>query len=539
MKKSDILFAFLPLIMAVTVLLCFTSPAISGEPLGDVRFYDVTVGKFSVVWEVDEESDYCDVLVYENNTLSPTLVSGYTVTPWDGSADPTLAQQRGIMQAVVDNLPTDPKTYYVQTRSRVTGSATNIDYPPFGSLLEVKTEPSQTASPPNNGFLRFILYEGSIASSNIISDGALVIVDAGGNYPVSGGNNGWPVGSIVNILFNSLRTTGGGYMNWVTSPTDHPIKIIAFGGKVLDNNIGQRIINTTFPYQLINPQNSNAPSCILTHIPTVDMGCLSGYNQLVLLMNQPPEFSPQLADTSDPLNSGIPAYYYGASSTIQICAYDPEGDPNIKFSLSGQPDWMDLSIDGDCVEITGTTSEGGIYRNIKLRVRDSDWFTASYTFTVIVTENTPETDYRMVLPVGRWSMISLPLDPEDPRADELFPDATIFKHTTTGYELLDPNDHMVKGMGYWIFLPSYSSGEYEITGYPIERLTITNVPSGWSMIGGCTYPATAASEGGAIRGIFGFGNRYIHLKSSDPLPPGMGFWINCSANATLNLDTGQ
>ncbi|MGA1844990.1 MAG: hypothetical protein ACMUIS_10560 [bacterium] len=555
MKKSDVLFTFLPLITAVTILLCFASPAISGEPLGDVYFYNVTPVGFSVVWQVDTPST-CTVVVYTDSAgTTPVSPAPQVYERTNGS--PT-AQDRGVMQVdVVGLLP--ETTYYVRTVStgKATGPFTDTStyyYPESGPLLSVKTVKEKQSPQTWNAKLALSVLHPDTGSA---LDNIVIIADVGAMYPVSyrssTGKNGWPdndtgLGNLILINFPLLiRNATGDYLDWTsTTITDKTMNIIILGGLVPGIGLGQRYISTIYPADLIEPSASSYPDggCLLNlSVPNPPTSCAQGViNQYILYYNQPPQLVLPGEDTTDPLDSGIPAYY-DEQLPLQICAYDPEGDPSTTFSLSGEPDWMYLQTsltDANCIEIAGTPTMGGIYRNIKLRASDSDWATTSLTFTVIVTEGPPasQIEYPMVLPVGGWSMISLPVDPANPRADALFPDATaIFKHTTTGYELVGPDDDMVKGTGYWIFLPSTVSGNYSIMGYPIEEMTITNVPSGWSMIGGCTYSATAASEGGAIRGIFGFGNRYVHLKSSDPLPPGMGFWVNCSANATLNLDT--
>jgi len=138
----------------------------------------------------------------------------------------------------------------------------------------------------------------------------------------------------------------------------------------------------------------------------------------------------------------------------------------------------------------------------------------------------------MNLPSG-WSMISLPVETEDKRIAALFPGAGAVFGLTTEYELLNPNDELTIGRGYWIYLPAQHN--YTLTGTPIENLTIPNCPCGWSMIGGCSYPANASVEEGRIRAIFGFTNRYNLLRSQNTLEPGRGYWINLSNQTTVTL----
>jgi len=58
----------------------------------------------------------------------------------------------------------------------------------------------------------------------------------------------------------------------------------------------------------------------------------------------------------------------------------------------------------------------------------------------------------LYLPRG-WSMISLPLEPEDAKVSTLFPDARAMFRFTSRHELLSGDDSLVTGEGYWIYLP--------------------------------------------------------------------------------------
>jgi len=150
--------------------------------------------------------------------------------------------------------------------------------------------------------------------------------------------------------------------------------------------------------------------------------------------------------------------------------------------------------------------------------------------------NVPGTLVEIEMAVGAgWGMISLPAMPLDETVDELFPDAiAVFRHTAAGYELLDGNEFLLPDKGYWIYLPQAHT--YTISGMPIMDYAIPDAQSGWSMIGGCTYPALPSAENGMIRAVFGFTNRYIRVSPGDMLQPGRGYWINCSQQATLSVE---
>jgi len=136
------------------------------------------------------------------------------------------------------------------------------------------------------------------------------------------------------------------------------------------------------------------------------------------------------------------------------------------------------------------------------------------------------------LPSG-WSMISLPLEPDDSRSNTLFPDAGAVFEFTTKYELLDPNDELIVGKGYWIYLSAPNT--YTLTGTPVEKYSIPNCLSGWRMIGGCSWDSMPSVDNGDIRAVFGFSNKYDLLGVNDPLEPGKGYWINLAERAMLTL----
>jgi len=144
------------------------------------------------------------------------------------------------------------------------------------------------------------------------------------------------------------------------------------------------------------------------------------------------------------------------------------------------------------------------------------------------------TSVDMELPAG-WSMISLPVEPEDARIGTLFPDAGAVFAFSNMYDLLTATDELEVGKGYWIFIGAANT--YSIEGMPIENYSLPDSASGWTMIGGCTYPAEASVANGTIRAIFGFSNQY-YLVGSNPLEPGKGYWINISelSTITVNMD---
>ncbi|MGA1794991.1 MAG: fibronectin type III domain-containing protein [bacterium] len=119
------------------------------------------------------------------------------------------------------------------------------------------------------------------------------------------------------------------------------------------------------------------------------MGCLSGYNQLVLYHNQKPNLTLDEPDKTDPENTNIPAYY--SSNLPQVCAYDPEGAA-VTFDLIDEPDGMNLqTVSGDtnCVQIVWPSPVGGFHREIKITAADVEGMEDEAIFTVIVLNGPP------------------------------------------------------------------------------------------------------------------------------------------------------
>jgi len=132
-----------------------------------------------------------------------------------------------------------------------------------------------------------------------------------------------------------------------------------------------------------------------------------------------------------------------------------------------------------------------------------------------------------------WSMISLPIEPEDARISTLFPYAKAVFIFITKYELLDPSDSLEVGKGYWLYQPEAKT--YTLSGKPIECYTIPDLKGGWSIVGGCSYSAVPSVKDGRIRAVFGFMNRYVHLGPQDALQPGKAYWINCTEQTELTV----
>jgi hypothetical protein len=146
-----------------------------------------------------------------------------------------------------------------------------------------------------------------------------------------------------------------------------------------------------------------------------------------------------------------------------------------------------------------------------------------YTIDIIPSD---EMTILMNLPEG-WSMISLPVLPENASIREVFPGSmVIYGHNRgAGYVRLGDQEELEIGAGYWILLNEEK--EFTITGQSINGYTLSVNESGWNMIGGCSSEAKATSENCDIGVIYGSvqGRGYQRVQESENLKPGKGYWI--------------
>lgn len=132
----------------------------------------------------------------------------------------------------------------------------------------------------------------------------------------------------------------------------------------------------------------------------------------------------------------------------------------------------------------------------------------------------------MNLPKG-WSMISLPLVPENTSLISLFPGAKVVYgyEKVTGYMRVKQEDSLEAKKGYWILMDQAKT--YELYGQPITNYSLSVNDSGWLMIGGCSSDVRALSENCAIKVIYGYDQEtgYKRVLESENLKPAKGYWI--------------
>ncbi|MGA1841508.1 MAG: MXAN_6640 family putative metalloprotease [bacterium] len=139
-----------------------------------------------------------------------------------------------------------------------------------------------------------------------------------------------------------------------------------------------------------------------------------------------------------------------------------------------------------------------------------------------------------------WSMISLPVIPDDTSLSSLFPEAvTVYVFEKgPGYVRVEKDENLLAGKGYWIFI--YEDQRYIFTGQPIWSYQKNVYERGWDMIGGCSCYAKASVNNCRLDVIYGYNHKagYTRLPLSDNIKPGKGYWAffnNVIDQARLNV----
>ncbi|MGA1865128.1 MAG: right-handed parallel beta-helix repeat-containing protein, partial [bacterium] len=143
--------------------------------------------------------------------------------------------------------------------------------------------------------------------------------------------------------------------------------------------------------------------------------------------------------------------------------------------------------------------------------------------------------YNLKLDPG-WSMISLPVIPNDSTIGILFPQAEAVYRYRDEYVFMSADEELQKGEGYWIFVPE--ACDCNISGTPFYMYSIENVQPGWSMIGSCTSLSNVSAANGTINAVFGFDKGYSYIgkgNNTGPLSPGEGYWINLSGKSDITV----
>lgn len=142
-----------------------------------------------------------------------------------------------------------------------------------------------------------------------------------------------------------------------------------------------------------------------------------------------------------------------------------------------------------------------------------------------VNYTTEQISQKMILASG-WSMISLPVLPENPTLSILFPDAVVVYgyEQGKGYIVINRNEKLEVGKGYWILLKQGHT--YTLTGEPIKEFALP-IRNGWDMVGSCSSPARAITRHGKIDVMYNYspGAGYKRVPESNNLQSGQGYWV--------------
>ncbi|MGA1863757.1 MAG: hypothetical protein ACMUHX_01715, partial [bacterium] len=182
-------------------------------------------------------------------------------------------------------------------------------------------------------------------------------------------------------------------------------------------------------------------------------------------------------------------------------------------------------------------------RRINYRIDGSDWrtgnhFTISYGSHTIeyysedFLGNVEQSQAKSVLPMAMalpagWSLISLPVIPQNGSLSELFPEAVVVYgyERNSGYVRVTENEEMQPATGYWILLQDAKT--YTLFGETIQFYSQWIPLSGWYLKGGCSFPARASISSGNIDVIYGYkqGAGYQRVSVSETIDPCNGYWI--------------
>lgn len=134
-----------------------------------------------------------------------------------------------------------------------------------------------------------------------------------------------------------------------------------------------------------------------------------------------------------------------------------------------------------------------------------------------------ERTFVMNLPEG-WSMMSIPVLPNDASIQELFPGARVIYGYEMGIGYVRTTD-LETCAGYWISLNE--AKEFTITGQSVNGCALTVNEPGWNMIGVPILEAKAISDNCDIAVIYSYvqGIGYQRVQLSENLQPGKGYWI--------------
>jgi alpha-amylase len=135
-----------------------------------------------------------------------------------------------------------------------------------------------------------------------------------------------------------------------------------------------------------------------------------------------------------------------------------------------------------------------------------------------------------------WNLLSLPLDPDDPRFSVNYPAAASPAYSYSSVGGYASSDSGRTGRGYWVKFPA--SGSVAIHG-GLSREDTVDVEPGWNLLGSLSVPLPASGvrslpPGIITSGFFGYGAGGTYV-TNDTLMPGCGYWVKTGGSGRVVL----
>jgi hypothetical protein len=135
-----------------------------------------------------------------------------------------------------------------------------------------------------------------------------------------------------------------------------------------------------------------------------------------------------------------------------------------------------------------------------------------------------------------WNLLSLPLDPDDPRFTVLYPGASSPAYGYSSANGYVASDSGITGRGYWVKFPATQS--VTIHG-GLTRDDTVDVEPGWNLLGSLSVPLPSAEvrsvpSGIITSGFFGYGPAGSYVPA-DSLRPGNGYWVKIGQSGKVIL----
>jgi len=211
-------------------------------------------------------------------------------------------------------------------------------------------------------------------------------------------------------------------------------------------------------------------------------------------------------------------------------------DNNLDFSsIDRDSGW----ITADQWEVTSALADGVWYWRVQAKdgAGNVGGWSDTWNFTV-----TTSVLFTLELRAG-WNMVSFPVLPDDADPDSMFSgyyrmyrwNAPSQSYVTSGGSSVEPDEPIVPGVGYWVFV--MADENVVASGTPVDNLTLS-LSTGWNLIGSPLGGASIANpddtpDGSVLPSAFTWdGSRYVNTTD---LVAGAGYWINARNSCELRL----